>query len=79
MKNYRMIVAYDGTRYNGWQKQGDTDNTIQNKLETILSRMTGEKVNVVRWRSSGPKAGMTLRKSTPISTAIFLTTSACWK
>lgn len=46
MKNYRMIVAYDGTRYNGWQKQGDTDNTIQNKLETILSRMTGEKVDV---------------------------------
>ncbi|MDO4619891.1 MAG: tRNA pseudouridine(38-40) synthase TruA [Lachnospiraceae bacterium] len=46
MYNYRMIVQYDGTRYNGWQKQGDTDNTIQNKLETILSRMTGEQVDV---------------------------------
>ena len=34
-----MIVQYDGTRYNGWQKQGDTDNTIQQKLETILTRM----------------------------------------
>ncbi|MDO5702714.1 MAG: tRNA pseudouridine(38-40) synthase TruA [Lachnospiraceae bacterium] len=41
MNNYRMIVRYDGTRYNGWQKQGDTDNTIQCKLETILERMTG--------------------------------------
>ena len=41
MKNYRMLVQYDGTRYNGWQKQGDTDNTIQEKLETILCRMTG--------------------------------------
>lgn len=39
MTNYRMIVQYDGTRYNGWQKQGDTDNTIQQKLETILTRM----------------------------------------
>ena len=46
MQNYRMIVQYDGTRYNGWQKQGDTDNTIQNKLETVLSRMTGEEVDV---------------------------------
>ena len=41
MKNYRMLVQYDGTRYNGWQKQGDTDNTIQEKLESILCRMTG--------------------------------------
>ena len=31
-----MLVQYDGTRYNGWQKQGDTDNTIQQKLENIL-------------------------------------------
>ena len=46
MTNYRMLVHYDGTRYNGWQKQGDTDNTIQQKLETILSRMTGEQVDV---------------------------------
>ncbi len=44
--NYRMIVQYDGTRYNGWQKQGDTDNTIQTRLETVLERMTGEKVDV---------------------------------
>lgn len=36
-----MIVQYDGTRYNGWQKLGDTDNTIQQKLESILSRMAG--------------------------------------
>ena len=46
LTNYRMIVQYDGTRYNGWQKQGDTDNTIQNKIETILSRMSGETVDV---------------------------------
>ena len=36
--NYKMILAYDGTRYNGWQKQGNTDRTIQGKLEQILTR-----------------------------------------
>ena len=36
--NYKMVLHYDGTRYNGWQKQGNTKNTIQGKLEEILSR-----------------------------------------
>lgn len=44
--NYKMILQYDGTRYNGWQKQGNTDNTIQGKLETLLSRIAGEPVEV---------------------------------
>ncbi len=46
LKNYRMVIQYDGTRYNGWQKQGDTDNTIQYKLEAILERMLGEACDV---------------------------------
>ena len=41
MKNYKLILQYDGTRYSGWQKQGNTDNTIQAKLETIASKLTG--------------------------------------
>lgn len=44
--NYKMIVQYDGTRYDGWQKQGNTDNTIQGKLEAILSKMAGMPVEV---------------------------------
>ena len=44
--NYKVTVAYDGTRYNGWQKQGDTDNTIQTKIEAVLGRLTGEDVAV---------------------------------
>ena len=44
--NYKVILAYDGTRYNGWQRQGNTDRTIQGKLEQILTRMSGEKVEV---------------------------------
>lgn len=42
-----MIIQYDGTRYRGWQKQKDVDLTIQNKLETVLSKMTGEEIQVI--------------------------------
>lgn len=44
--NYRMLLQYDGTRYDGWQRQGNTEQTIQGKLERVLSRMTGEEVEV---------------------------------
>lgn len=40
MKNYKMTIAYDGTRYSGWERQPDKD-TIQGKLETVLQRMCG--------------------------------------
>lgn len=44
--NYKIIVQYDGTRYEGWQKQGNTDNTIQGKLEEVLGKMYGQEVEV---------------------------------
>lgn len=37
MSNYKLTIAYDGTRYNGWQKQGNTDKTIQGKLEAVIN------------------------------------------
>lgn len=46
MATYKMTVAYDGTRYNGWQIQRSTDNTIQGKLSAVLSKMTGSMVEV---------------------------------
>ena len=46
MKNYKMVLAYDGTRYNGWQKQGNTENTIQEKLERILQEISGAETEV---------------------------------
>ncbi|MFW5646823.1 MAG: hypothetical protein ACOCMX_05975 [Acetivibrio ethanolgignens] len=45
-RNIRLTVAYDGSRYDGWQKQGNTKNTIQGKLEAVLERMTGEETEV---------------------------------
>lgn len=44
--NYKIVLQYDGTKLNGWQKQGNTDNTIQRKLEAILEKMYGEFVEV---------------------------------
>lgn len=44
--NYKIILQYEGTRYNGWQKQGNTENTIQGKVETVLNRMAGIPVEI---------------------------------
>ena len=45
-KNIKLVLEYDGSRYDGWQKQGNTDNTIQGKLEAILLKWTGEEIEV---------------------------------
>ena len=45
-RNYRAALQYEGTRYQGWQKQITTDNTIQGKLEALLSKMAGDVVEV---------------------------------
>lgn len=47
MQNYKITVAYDGTRYKGWQGQKTTDATIQAKLEGVLRRAFGYRVEVI--------------------------------
>ena len=46
-QNFRMILSYDGTKFAGWQRQKKQDNTIQGKLEDVLSRLQGEEVEVI--------------------------------
>ncbi len=46
MKNYKVTVMYDGSRYDGWQRQGNTLNTIQGKIEALLSRMMDEPAEI---------------------------------
>lgn len=41
MKNFKIVIQYEGTRYQGWQRQDSTGNTIQGKFEAILAKMTG--------------------------------------
>lgn len=38
MKNYKLKIEYDGSRYFGWEHQPDKP-TIQGKIESVLSRM----------------------------------------
>lgn len=45
--NYKMTIAYDGSRYFGWEHQPNTDMTIQGKLEAVLSRMTDSPAEVI--------------------------------
>ena len=46
MRNLRLDICYDGTRYRGWQRLQGDDNTIQGKLETALSRILGETIEI---------------------------------
>lgn len=46
MYNYKIILQYEGTRYNGWQKQDNTGNTIQGVLESVLFNITGKIIEV---------------------------------
>ena len=44
--NYRLILQYDGSRYDGWQRQGNTEKTVQGKIEEVLSRLLEEPVEI---------------------------------
>ena len=46
MRNLRLDICYDGTRYRGWQRLAGEDNTIQGKIEQTLSRILGEPVEI---------------------------------
>ncbi len=46
MKNYKLIIEYDGSRYYGWQRQPG-QNTIQGKVENILSILCGKEIEVI--------------------------------
>lgn len=44
MKNIKLTIEYDGTRYQGWSRLGknESTNTISNKIIEVISKMTGE-------------------------------------
>ena len=49
MRNIKLVLEYDGSRYDGWQKQPGNPKsiTIQDKVESILSKMEDETVNII--------------------------------
>ena len=46
MRNLRLDICYEGTRYRGWQRLPGCENTIQGKLEQALSRILGEPIEI---------------------------------
>ena len=45
MKNIKLVVAYDGTNYSGWQIQPNAV-TIEQLLDKAINSLTGENVHV---------------------------------
>ena len=45
MRTLRAVVAYDGTRYSGWQAQ-EGHRTIQGEIEAAILKMTEEPVRL---------------------------------
>jgi tRNA pseudouridine38-40 synthase len=62
MPNLKLTLSYEGTRYNGWQKQGNTPRTIQEKLESALTEITGKLVEIAG--SGRTDAGVHAREQT---------------
>lgn len=48
MKNIKLTIEYDGSRYQGWQKLGkeESTNTISNKLIEVIKKMINEEVEL---------------------------------
>lgn len=48
MKNIRLTLEYDGTRYQGWQHPGikTPSDTISGRIKSTLCRMTGEEIEL---------------------------------
>jgi len=48
MRNIKLIIEYDGTRYNGWQSQDiRRARTIQQVLEKFLGRILREEIKLI--------------------------------
>lgn len=48
MKNIMLILEYDGSRYDGYQRLGrdESSNTIEHKVEEVLRKMTGQEIEL---------------------------------
>ena len=78
MINYKLIIAYDGSRYNGFQKQSKhPEKTIQGKLENVLTKLFNEEIQIIGCgrtdagvHSKGHVCNFHAKQSLPIETIL---------
>ena len=46
MRNLRLDICYDGTRYKGWQRLPGTEATVQGKIEQCLTKILGQPIEI---------------------------------
>ena len=48
MRNIKLTIEYDGSRYQGWQRLGkdEATNTITNKITEVIKKMTNEDIEL---------------------------------
>ncbi len=54
--NYKIVVAYDGADFFGWQRQ-PRRRTIQGEIEAALARIAGKRIAVTGELQGRPPAG----------------------
>jgi tRNA pseudouridine38-40 synthase len=55
MRNIRLVIAYDGAEFHGWQRQSSAP-TVQGCLEAVIGKIVGGPVHV--WGSGRTDAGV---------------------
>jgi tRNA pseudouridine38-40 synthase len=45
-RNLKLVIAYDGSRYHGWQRQAAGLPTVQQQIEDVLPRILGHPVTI---------------------------------
>ena len=60
MRNIRLTIEYDGSRYQGWSRlsKNESTNTISNKILDVIKKMSGEDVELFL-RHAVPKSAST--------------------
>ena len=50
MYNYKLLLQYDGARYDGWQRMGkdkaSSNNTIECRISEVIKKMTDEDIEI---------------------------------
>ena len=76
MTNFVLTIAYDGSRYHGWQRLGGDEMTIQGKLEHVIGEFCGHKVEI-NGAGTSPLSPP-VRQEPPVPPPVVRSVTALW-